>query len=119
MRKKVTKNKIEPRILNEVFVSAIKVREHLAAIAAGKAPSASQKWPDASANRLASPLKPDRMSQQKRVLEVLPVVFPPDGYPPTSYSLLKIQKCIEPEFAKRKWPRASTDTISRALGRRG
>jgi transposase len=63
--------------------------------------------------------KPERVSQQKRVLEVLSTVFPPDGRPPTGLTLKEIQNLIEPEFTKRCWRLASTDTIARALGRRG
>jgi hypothetical protein len=59
-----------------------------------------------------------RVSQQTRVLQVLPTVFPPDGHPPIDFSQKQIQSIIEPEFTKRRWRLASTDTIARALGRR-
>jgi hypothetical protein len=66
----------------------------------------------------ATARKPERVSQQTRVLQVLPTVFPPDGRPPTHLTDKQIQNRIEPEFSKRRWRLASTDTIARALGRR-
>ena len=62
--------------------------------------------------------KPERVSRQTRVLQVLPTVFPPDGHPPIDLSLKQIQSSIEPEFTKQRLRLASTDTIARALGRR-
>ena len=72
----------------------------------------------AEACETATERKRERVSQQTRVLEVLPTVFPPDGHPPIDLTLQQIQNRIEPEFTKRRWRLASTDTIARALGRR-
>jgi hypothetical protein len=74
--------------------------------------------PVAERRETATAHKPERVTQQTRVLQVLPTVFPPDGHPPIDLSLQEIQNRMEEEFKKRRLRLASTDTIARALGRR-
>jgi hypothetical protein len=98
--------------VNQVALPAAKIIEQLSAhVVSGERIRA-------EACETATAHKPGRVSQQTRVLQVLSTVFPPDGRPPTGLTLQQIQTCIEPEFTKRRLRLASTDTISRALGRR-
>ncbi|MBR0867194.1 hypothetical protein ACVIWV_006125 [Bradyrhizobium diazoefficiens] len=56
--------------------------------------------------------------QVKRVKELLPKAFPPDGHPPDNMTLQAIQTRLRSLLEKgAKLP--STDSIARALGRRG
>ena len=66
--------------------------------------------------------KPERQTQEgwqiRRIKNLLPIAFPPDGHPPSDLTLQAIQTRLRPLFEKGlKVP--STDSIARALGRRG
>jgi hypothetical protein len=100
--------------VNQVVMPAAKIIEHLSAHVVG----AESIRASMEGCETAIVHKPERVTQQTRVLQVLPTVFPPDGRPPTGFTLKQIQKCLEPEFKKQGWRLASTDTIARALGRR-
>ena len=96
---------------NQVVLPEAKIIEHLSAHVFGGGAFM-------EGCETATEHKRERVSQQTRVLQVLPTVFPPDGHPPVDLSLQAIQNRIEEEFGKRRWRLASMDTIARALGRR-
>ncbi|MCK1605461.1 hypothetical protein IVB02_29700 [Bradyrhizobium sp. 166] len=60
----------------------------------------------------------ERQTQQRRIRELLPAAFPPDGRPPVSFSLKAIKARLDPLFEKNSLTGPSTDSIARALGRR-
>jgi hypothetical protein len=62
--------------------------------------------------------KPERQTQQKRIKDLLPKAFPPDGRVPDHFTLERIQKALRPLFVKAHLKVPSTDSIARALGRR-
>ncbi|MGX9429724.1 MULTISPECIES: hypothetical protein [Bradyrhizobium] len=56
--------------------------------------------------------------QVRRIIDLLPEAFPPDGRVPSNFSLKVVQARLKPAFEKRGLKEPSTDSISRALGRR-
>jgi hypothetical protein len=67
--------------------------------------------------------KPERQSEKvgwqiKHTKQLLLEAFPPDGHPPAHLTLQAIQNRLRP-LVKKGCKEPSTDTIARALGRRG
>jgi hypothetical protein len=57
--------------------------------------------------------------QANRIKKLLSIAFPPDGRVPSNLTLQAIQTRLRPTFEKNGWKVPSTDSISRACGRRG
>jgi hypothetical protein len=77
----------------------------------------------AKAHGLRPTAKPERQSEKvgwqiKHTKQLLLEAFPPDGHPPAHLTLQAIQNRLRP-LVKKGCKEPSTDTIARALGRRG
>jgi hypothetical protein len=66
--------------------------------------------------------RPERQTREgwqlKRIKDLLPAAFPPDGRVPSNLTLQAIQARLLPAYEKKGWKAPSTDSIARACGRR-
>jgi hypothetical protein len=57
--------------------------------------------------------------QVNRIKKLLSIAFPPDGRVPPNLKLKAVQARLAPVFEQNGLPEPSTDSIARAIGRRG